>query len=86
MEALAQVGAVAILSEEENRGKVAYFGGINSAKFRKKGSSGGQTEAGMPDYQEKGAGWNWKCDSICGRQSGSFRRAHVYDWIGDAFV
>ena len=36
VEALAQVGAVAILSEEENRGKVAYFGGINSAKFRKK--------------------------------------------------
>ena len=36
VEALAQEGAVAILSEEENRGKVAYFGGINSAKFRKK--------------------------------------------------
>ena len=36
VEALAQVGAVAILSEEGNRGKVAYFGGINSAKFRKK--------------------------------------------------
>lgn len=36
VEALAQVGAVAILSEEENRGKVANFGGINSAKFRKK--------------------------------------------------
>ena len=32
----AQVGAVAILSEEENKGKVAYFGGINSAKFRRK--------------------------------------------------
>ena len=36
VEALAQVGAVAILSEEENKGKVAYFGGINSAKFRRK--------------------------------------------------
>ena len=35
VEALAQVGAVAILSEE-NKGKVAYFGGINSAKFRRK--------------------------------------------------
>ena len=33
---VAQVGAVAILSEEENKGKVAYFGGINSAKFRRK--------------------------------------------------
>ena len=36
IEALAQVGAVAILSQEEFKGKIAYFAGINSAKFRKK--------------------------------------------------
>lgn len=36
VEALAQVGAVAILSEEENKGKVAYFGAVNQAKFKKK--------------------------------------------------
>ncbi len=36
VEALAQAGAVAILSLEENKGKTAYFGGINSARFRKK--------------------------------------------------
>ena len=36
VEALAQVGAVAILSQEENKGKVAYFGAINNAKFKKK--------------------------------------------------
>lgn len=36
IEALAQVGAVAILSVEENKGKTAYFGGINKAKFKKK--------------------------------------------------
>ena len=34
IEALAQTGAVAILSEEENKGKLALFGGIKSAKFR----------------------------------------------------
>ncbi|MCD8223623.1 MAG: 3-hydroxyacyl-ACP dehydratase FabZ [Clostridiales bacterium] len=34
IEALAQVGAVAILSVEENRGKTAFFGAINNAKFR----------------------------------------------------
>lgn len=34
IEALAQVGAVAILSAEENRGKTAFFGAINNAKFR----------------------------------------------------
>lgn len=36
VEALAQAGAVAILSLEENKGKTAYFGGINHCKFRGK--------------------------------------------------
>lgn len=36
IEALAQTGAVAILSMEENRGKTAYFAGINGAKFKQK--------------------------------------------------
>ena len=36
IEALAQVGAVAILSLEDNKGKIAYFAGLNSAKFRQK--------------------------------------------------
>lgn len=36
IESLAQAGAVAILSMEEHRGKIAYFGGIKEAKFRQK--------------------------------------------------
>ena len=36
VEALAQAGAVAILSMEENKGKIAYFGGINKCKFKGK--------------------------------------------------
>jgi 3-hydroxyacyl-[acyl-carrier-protein] dehydratase len=36
IEALAQVGAVAILSKEENKGKIAYFAGIKEARFRRK--------------------------------------------------
>lgn len=36
VEALAQTGAVAILSLEENKGKTAYFGGIDKCKFRGK--------------------------------------------------
>ena len=36
VEALAQVGAVAILAKEENRGKIAYFGGIQKCKFKGK--------------------------------------------------
>lgn len=35
IEALAQTGAVALLSEEENRGKIALFGGIQHARFRR---------------------------------------------------
>ena len=34
IEALAQVGAVAILSLPENKGKTAFFGAINNAKFK----------------------------------------------------
>ena len=36
LEALAQVGAVAILSLPENRGKIALFGGVKNARFRRK--------------------------------------------------
>lgn len=36
IEAMAQTGAVTILSLTENRGKTAYFAGINAAKFKKK--------------------------------------------------
>ena len=36
IEALAQAGAVAILSCEENKGKTAYFGAINKCKFKGK--------------------------------------------------
>lgn len=35
IEALAQVGAVAILSVPENRGKLAFFGGIKNARFKR---------------------------------------------------
>ena len=36
IEALAQTGAVAILSLEENKGKIAFFGGINKCRFKGK--------------------------------------------------
>ncbi len=36
IEALAQVGAVAILSLPQNKGKTAYFGGIKKARFKRK--------------------------------------------------
>ncbi len=36
VEALAQTGAVIILSVEENKGKLAYFAGIDKCKFKRK--------------------------------------------------
>lgn len=36
LEALAQVGAVAILSLPENKGKIALFGGVKNARFKRK--------------------------------------------------
>lgn len=36
IEALAQVGAVCMLSAEENKGKIGFLGGVNKAKFRGK--------------------------------------------------
>jgi 3-hydroxyacyl-[acyl-carrier-protein] dehydratase len=35
LEALAQAGAVAVLSEEENRGKLALFAGIDDVRFKR---------------------------------------------------
>src|SRR5919109_4886023 len=35
VEALAQAGAVAVLSEEENRGRIALFAGIDDVRFKR---------------------------------------------------
>ncbi|MDD3347269.1 3-hydroxyacyl-ACP dehydratase FabZ [Oscillibacter sp.] len=35
LEALAQVGAIAILSLPENEGKIALFGGVKNARFKR---------------------------------------------------
>ncbi|HJF79558.1 3-hydroxyacyl-ACP dehydratase FabZ [Enterococcus cecorum] len=40
VEAMAQAGAVALLSLPQFKGKTAYFGGIDKAKFRKKVTPG----------------------------------------------
>ena len=40
VEAMAQVGGVALLSMPENKGKLALFGGIKNARFRRQGVPG----------------------------------------------
>lgn len=54
VEALAQVGAVAILSKEENKGKVAYFGGIHKCKFKGKVVPGDKLKLETRIIKQKG--------------------------------
>src|ERR1700732_4553450 len=42
VEALAQVGAVAVLIKEENRGRLAFFAGIDSCRFKRQVKPGDQ--------------------------------------------
>lgn len=55
IEALAQVGAVAILSEEENAGKLVFFGGIKHARFRRKVLPGDVLELSCELTNRRGA-------------------------------
>ena len=71
VEALAQTGAVAILSVEENRGKTAYFGAMDHVKFKKKVVPG-----------EKGAHGSRKSNGNGRRKGRSCGRAYIYDWLG----
>lgn len=54
VEALAQVGAVAILSLEEKQGKIAYFGGINKCKFKGKVGPGDKLKLETKIIKRKG--------------------------------
>ena len=54
IEVLAQTGAVAILSLEENKGKVAYFGGINKCKFKGKIVPGDKVKLETRIIKQKG--------------------------------
>ncbi len=54
VEALAQAGAVAILSKEENKGKNALFGGIDKFKFKKQVVPGDVLRLEVNIIKEKG--------------------------------
>lgn len=55
VEALAQTGAVAILSCEENQGKTAYFGGISKCRFKGKISPGDKVRLETRIIRKKGS-------------------------------
>lgn len=54
VEALAQVGAVAILSVPENKGKTAFFGGMDKVKFRRKVVPGDTLSLSCEIIKQKG--------------------------------
>ena len=54
VEALAQTGAVAILSLPENQGKTAYFGGIKICRFRGKVGPGDKLRLETKIIKRKG--------------------------------
>ena len=54
VEALAQVGAVAVLMQEENKGKLGYFGGIKNCKFRRKVVPGDKLKLEARIIRQKG--------------------------------
>lgn len=53
-ESLAQTGAIAILSLEENRGKNALFGGIDKMKFKKMVVPGNKLKLEVKIIKQKG--------------------------------
>lgn len=54
VEALAQAGAVAILSCKEHQGKMVYFGGISKCKFKGKVSPGDKVKLETRIVKKKG--------------------------------
>lgn len=54
IEALAQVGAVTMLSMPENKGKIGLFGGIKNARFRRQVTPGDVLELECTILKQKG--------------------------------
>jgi 3-hydroxyacyl-[acyl-carrier-protein] dehydratase len=54
LEALAQTGAVAVLTEEENRGKIVLFAGVKAARFKKQVVPGDVLELSCELIMRKG--------------------------------
>ncbi|MGE8207067.1 3-hydroxyacyl-ACP dehydratase FabZ [Heyndrickxia sp. NPDC080065] len=54
VEALAQVGAVAMLKMEENKGKLAFFAGIDNCRFKRQVRPGDQLKLEVEIIRLKG--------------------------------
>jgi len=68
IEALAQTGACAILCEEENKGKIAFFGGIKNARFRRQVVPGDVLELSCEIISRRGpVGIGKACATVDGK-------------------
>ncbi|SFG45417.1 3-hydroxyacyl-[acyl-carrier-protein] dehydratase [Lachnospiraceae bacterium C7] len=64
IEALAQTGAIAILTEEENKGKLALFGGIKNARFKRKVIPGDVLDLHCEIVKRRGPIGIGKCEAL----------------------
>ncbi|MFC0296517.1 3-hydroxyacyl-ACP dehydratase FabZ [Geobacillus jurassicus] len=55
VEALAQVGAVVLLQSEENRGRLAFFAGIDNCRFKRQVRPGDQLRLEVEILRARGA-------------------------------
>lgn len=63
LEALAQTGAVAILSEPDNKGKIALFGGVKNARFKKQVVPGDVLELSCEITERRGPVGTGRCEA-----------------------
>ena len=68
LEALAQTGAVALLTEEENAGKVAFFAGAKNVRFKRKVIPGDVLELRCELSRRKGAIGSGKAVATVGEE------------------
>ena len=83
VEALAQTGAVAILSQPEWKGKTAYFAGINKAKFKQKVVPGDTLVLETEIIKVKGTDRCGAGNSKSKWKTGMFRRIDICNRIGE---
>jgi 3-hydroxyacyl-[acyl-carrier-protein] dehydratase len=68
VEAMAQTGAVAVLSEEENRGRIALFAGIDDTRFKRIVEPGDELELECTLEQVRGPVGKGKARATVGGQ------------------
>ena len=78
VEALAQTGAVAILSKPENKGRIAYFGGIDKCRFKGKVQPGDKLKLEMKVMKQKRAYGCWRGCGNCGWKGCSESGTYFY--------